>query len=74
MQVGNTVHVKDEDSGKAQTFTIVGSAEADPPAKLSNESPIGKALLGHRTGDDVEFSLPNGDKRRLKVTEISVGL
>ena len=73
VQVGNAVSVRFDD-GKEQTYTIVGSAEAKPPARLSNESPIGKALLGHRTGDDVEFSLPNGDKRRLKVTEISVGL
>jgi transcription elongation factor GreA len=73
VQVGNAVNVVFDD-GKEQTFTIVGSAEAKPPAKLSNESPIGKALLGHRTGDDIEVSLPNGKKRRLKVTQISVGL
>ena len=73
VQVGNAVNVVFDD-GKEQTFTIVGSAEAKPPAKLSNESPIGKALLGHRTGDDIEVSLPNGKKRRLTVTQISVGL
>jgi transcription elongation factor GreA len=73
VQVGNAVKVQFDD-GKEQTFTIVGSAEAKPPAKLSNESPIGKALLGHRTGDAIEVSLPNGSKRRLTVTQISVGL
>jgi transcription elongation factor GreA len=73
VQVGNAVNVVFDD-GKEQTFTIVGSAEAKPPAKLSNESPIGKALLGHRTGDDIEVSLPNGSKRRLTVTQITVGL
>ena len=73
VQVGNAVGVRFED-GKEQTFTIVGSAEAKPPARLSNESPIGKALLGHRKGDEVEVSLPNGSKRRMTVTQISVGL
>ncbi len=74
VQVGNTVHVKDEDSGKAQTFTIVGSAEADPPAKLSNESPVGKALLGARKGDVVSVALPRGGARKFKVTKIELGV
>ena len=73
VQVGNAVSVRFDD-GKEQTFTIVGSAEAKPPARLSNESPIGKALLGHRKGDEIEVSLPNGSKRRLTVLNISVGL
>ena len=73
VQVGNAVSVRFDD-GKEQTFTIVGSAEAKPPARLSNESPIGKALLGHRKGDVIEVSLPNGSKRRLTVGQISVGL
>ena len=47
--VGAVVHVKDQKSGKSQKFQIVGSAEADPTEqKLSNESPIGKALLGSK--------------------------
>src|SRR4051794_325165 len=48
--VGVTVSVKGED-GKAIKFTIVGSAEAKPPEKLSNESPVGKALMGRKKGD-----------------------
>ena len=71
--VGSEVHVKD-DKGKSQTFTIVGSAEAKPPERLSNESPVGKALLGHKKGESVEVSLPNGTKRGLKITKIGVGL
>src|SRR3982750_2656875 len=47
-QGGSTVSVKDEDSGKAQKFTIVGSPEAKPPERLSYESPVGKALLGRK--------------------------
>ncbi len=74
VQVGNTVHVKDEDSGTSQTFTIVGSAEAEPPAKLSNESPVGKALLGAKKGDVVSVALPRGGARKFKVTKIELGV
>ena len=73
VRVGSQVHVSDE-KGKKQTFTIVGSAEAKPPERLSNESPVGKALLGHKKGDTVEVALPSGSKRRLKITKIGVGL
>jgi transcription elongation factor GreA len=73
VRVGSEVHVKD-DKGKSQTFTIVGSAEAKPPERLSNESPVGKALLGHKKGETVEVALPSGSKRRLKITKIGVGL
>ena len=73
VRVGSQVHVTDE-GGKKQTFVIVGSADAKPPERLSNESPVGKALLGHKKGDTVEVSLPNGKKRKLKITKIGVGL
>src|SRR5207244_8035307 len=47
--VGVRVHVKDQKSGDSKKFQIVGSAEADPAeSKLSNESPIGKARVGHK--------------------------
>src|SRR3954468_3420551 len=73
VRVGSQVHVQDE-GGKKQSFVIVGSAEAKPPERLSNESPVGKALLGHKKGDTVEVTLPNGTKRKLKITKIGVGL
>jgi transcription elongation factor GreA len=73
VQVGSVVKVADEESGKDQTFTIVGSAEAKPPERLSNESPIGRALIGRKKNDVVEVSTPRG-VRRLKVTAIEVGL
>ena len=41
-------------------------------SKLSNESPVGKALLGHKRGDTVDVSLPSGKKRKLKITKIDV--
>ena len=73
VQVGNAVTVKFDD-GKPQTFTIVGSAEADPPRKLSNVSPVGKALMGKQKGDSVTINLPNGSTRTAKITKIDVGL
>jgi transcription elongation factor GreA len=74
VRVGVTVNVKDGD-GKSDIFMIVGSTEADPsaqPKKLSNESPVGKALLGHKRGDTVDVALPSGKARKLKITKIAV--
>jgi transcription elongation factor GreA len=69
--VGSVVHVKDE-AGKSIKYTIVGSAEASPTEmKLSNESPVGKALLGHKRGEEITISTPKG-KRILKITKIDV--
>ena len=69
--VGAVVHVKDQKSGKSQKFQIVGSAEADPgEQKLSNESPIGKALIGHKKNEVVAVEVPRGPKRKLKITKI----
>jgi transcription elongation factor GreA len=73
VRVGSVVHVKDSGSGKALTYTIVGSTEADPSAnKLSNESPVGKALVGRKKGDTAKVTLPNGKTRELTVTKIEV--
>ncbi len=72
VQVGSLVHVKDE-AGKKDKFTIVGSAEANPAErKLSNESPVGRALLGHGKGDTVTVQLPNGKARQLTIDKIDV--
>ena len=71
VRVGSVVHVKDE-GGKSTKYTIVGSAEANPSeAKLSNESPVGKALLGRKRGEEVIFATPRGE-RKLKITKIDV--
>ena len=75
VRVGSTVNVKDE-KGNSLKYTIVGSTEADPgakPPRLSNESPVGKALVGHKRGDEVKFSTPRGPKK-LKITKIDVGV
>ena len=75
VQVGSIVHVKDEKTGKSAKYTIVGSAEAKPAdSKLSNESPVGRALLGHKRNDTVSVQVPRGPARKLKITKIDVGL
>jgi transcription elongation factor GreA len=72
VRVGSVVNVKD-DAGKSLKYTIVGSTEADPSQnRLSNESPVGKALLGRKNGDSVKVQLPNGKTRELKITKIDV--
>ena len=71
VNVGTIVHVKDQKSGDSQKFQIVGSAEADPTEqKLSNESPIGRALMGHKRNEVVSVDVPRGPKRKLKITKI----
>jgi transcription elongation factor GreA len=73
VQVGSLVNVKDQDSGKSDQFSIVGSTEANPAEKkLSNESPVGRALIGHKKNDVVSVQLPNGTSRDLKITKIDV--
>jgi transcription elongation factor GreA len=65
------VHVKDQKTDKSTKFKIVGSAEANPAeARLSNESPVGRALLGHKRGDTVSVSVPRGPARKLNITKI----
>jgi transcription elongation factor GreA len=61
--VGARVVVEFED-GDRTTYSIVGPAEADPlHGRISNESPLGRALIGHRAGDEVEWSSPSGTSR-----------
>jgi transcription elongation factor GreA len=75
VQVGSVVHVKDEKTGKSVKYTIVGSAEANPEEnKLSNESPVGRALIGHKRNDTVAVQVPRGPARKLKITKIDIGL
>ncbi len=59
VRIGSTVVV--EVNGKERTYTIVGAQEADPlEGKISNESPIGEALLGAKQGEQIEVELPAG--------------
>ena len=69
VQIGSTVELQ-SDGGK-EKFTIVGSAEAAPAeGKISNESPVGRSLLGLKKGDAVTVSAPAGD-RTYKIVRIS---
>ena len=70
VSVGSRVKVKDMDHGDVDEYEIVGSAEADPAnSRLSNESPVGRAILGHKKGDVVEVAAPAG-AIRLKIMDI----
>ena len=69
--VGVTVHLKDQKTDKSTKFKIVGSAEANPAeSRLSNESPVGRALIGHKRGETVTVPVPRGPARKLKITKI----
>jgi transcription elongation factor GreA len=69
VQIGSTVKVTGEDG--EETFSIVGSAEAKPAAgRISNESPVGRALLGRKKGEKVVVKVPAGDFT-YKIVEIS---
>src|SRR3989304_6118935 len=60
VQVGSTVTIK-EDGSSPEKYTIVGAAEANPrEGKISNESPIGKAILNHHAGEEVNVEAPGG--------------
>ncbi len=60
ISIGHLVTVVDA-KGKEREFMLVGTAEADPKnGKISNESPMGKALLDHKKGDEVSFLSPSG--------------
>lgn len=61
VSIGSTIVLKDMEYGDQEEYTIVGSAEADPAVnKISNESPVGRALLGHQKGTIVEVNVPAG--------------
>lgn len=62
VQVGCEVTILGEDDTDPETYRIVGAAEADPRnGKISNESPIGSALLGRKVGDVVQVQTPGGE-------------
>ena len=61
VNVGLKVKVKDLDAGFEEEFSIVGATESDPfNGKISNESSVGKALIGHKKGDKVAVEIPDG--------------
>jgi transcription elongation factor GreA len=61
VSIGSTVTLKDVEFDEIITYTIVGSAEADPASnKISNESPVGRALIGKSVGSTVDVQVPAG--------------
>ncbi|HEV2712281.1 MAG TPA: transcription elongation factor GreA [Gaiellaceae bacterium] len=71
VSVGSHVRLRDVAAKETVEYHIVGSAEANPAEqKLSNESPVGKAIIGRKKGDIVEVSTPRGAKLKYKILEI----
>ncbi|NMD43298.1 MAG: transcription elongation factor GreA [Firmicutes bacterium] len=69
--VGSTVKLKDIEVDREYIYTIVGTAEADPgDGKISNESPVGKAILGLSIGEEIEVKVPAGSLK-YRILEIS---
>lgn len=69
VQLGSTVKLASD--GKTKEFTVVGTVEADPlHGKISDESPIGKALIGKKVGDEVEIKTP-AENSTYKIAQIS---
>jgi transcription elongation factor GreA len=61
VSVGSKVRLKDMDANRTVEYQIVGSAEANPSEqKLSNESPVGRAIIGRKKGEVVEVAAPRG--------------
>ena len=71
VSVGSHVRLRDVDAKQTVEYHIVGSAEANPSEnKLSNESPVGKAIMGHKKGETVEVTTPRGARLKYKILEI----
>ena len=71
IHIGSKVKVYDYDFEEEADYQIIGSDEADPfNGKLSDESPVGAALIGHQVGDEVEVDTPDGIVK-FKILEIS---
>ena len=72
VSIGSTVRLKDVDANQTVEYHIVGSAEANPAErKLSNESPVGRAIMGHKKGETVEVAAPRG-ALKFKILEIKL--
>ena len=71
VSIGSVVRLRDVDAKQTVEYLIVGSAEANPAEqKLSNESPVGKAIMGRKKGETVEVTTPRGAVIKYKIMEI----
>ena len=70
--IGSTVTLVDE-KGRERVFTIVGGAEADAAnGKISNESPLGRAVLGHKKDEEISYEGPTGRTMKFKLVKVGV--
>ena len=68
VHVGSKIRIRETGTTQEETYKIVGSTEADPiNGRISDESPVGKSMLGHSVGDVVEVLIPSGAVSRLEV-------
>ena len=71
VNMGSTVEIKYEEDGEVETYQIVGSMEADPfENKISNESPIGAAIMGRKVNDSLSVESPTGEYK-IKIVKIN---
>ena len=71
VSVGSRVRLRDIDANKTFEYHIVGSAEADPAElRLSNESPVGRAIMGKKKGETVDVTTPRGKSLKFKILGI----
>lgn len=71
--IGSTVTLRDVKKAKSFKYVVVGSAEADPAnSKLSNESPVGKAIMGRKVNETITVTTPRGNVK-YKITSIKKG-
>ncbi len=70
--LGCHVELRDIDGGEVHKYQVVGSAEADPTkGSISNESPVGQAIIGHKKGERVEVTTPRGAVIAYEIVKIS---
>jgi len=70
--LGCKVELKDVETGDTHKYQVVGSAEADPAKdKISNESPVGQAIIGHKKGDSVEVTTPSGRVLAYEIVKVT---
>ena len=71
VSIGSHVKLRDMDAKQTVEYHIVGSAESNPAEhKLSNESPVGKAIIGKKKGETVEVKTPRGKALKYKILDI----
>jgi len=69
--LGSKVTIQEEEYDEKESFVIVGAAEANPSeGRISNESPLGKAIMGHKKGDLVSVQAPDGEYK-VKIVKVS---